>query len=137
MAITYSNDNVRAFRDIKTITGATTLTAADTGKLLFLDAAEGATVTLPALKAGVNFKIVVADNFATSNWVVASAEGDNINGVIDVADAAVVAADEDQINFVNSAESKGDYIQLECDGNGWFVSGQAALTGAITATDPA
>lgn len=136
MATTFSNDVVRIFRDTDTITAARTLTAADSGKTFWLDAAAGATVTLPALKDGTNFKFVVADNFATSNWVIDSAEGDNIEGMIEVAGAVVVASGEDQINFVASAESKGDFVQLECNGTNWFVSGQAALSGAITVTDP-
>lgn len=136
MATTYSNDVVRIFRDTETLTAARTLTAADSGKTFWLDAAAGATITLPALKDGVNFKFVVADNFATTNWVIDSAEGDNIEGMIEVAGAVVVAAAEDQINFVASAEAKGDFIVLECNGTNWFVSGQAALSGGITATDP-
>lgn len=136
MATTFSNDVVRIFRDTETLTAARTLTAADSGKTFWLDAAAGATITLPALKDGVNFKFVVADNFATTDWVIDSAEGDNIEGMIEVAGAVVVAAAEDQINFVASAEAKGDFIVLECNGTNWFVSGQAALSGGITATDP-
>lgn len=136
MATTFSNDVVRIFRDTDTITAARTLTAADSGKTFWLDAAAGATVTLPALKDGVNFKFVVADNFATTNWIIDSAEGDNIEGMIEVAGAVVVASGEDQINFVASAEAKGDFVQIECNGTNWFVSGQAALSGGITVTDP-
>lgn len=124
------------FRDSEKISAAKTLTAADSGKTFWLDAAAGATVTLPALKDGLNFKFVVASNFATSNWVIDSAEGDNIEGSLVVAGAAVVAGAEDQINFVNSAETKGDFVQLECNGSLWFVSGVGALSGSITVTDP-
>lgn len=137
MATTYSNDVVRIFRDTETIAADKTLTAADSGKTFWLDNSTGETITLPALKDGLNFKFVIADNFATDNWIIDSAEGDNIEGMIEVAGAVVVAAGEDQINFVASAESKGDFIQLECNGTNWFVSGQAALSGGITATDPA
>ena len=136
MAVTYSNDVVRMFRDSEKISAAKTLTAADSGKTFWLDAAAGATVTLPALKDGLNFKFVVASSFATSNWVIDSAEGDNIEGSLVVAGAAVVAGAEDQINFVNSAETKGDFVQLECNGTNWFVSGVGALSGSITVTDP-
>jgi hypothetical protein len=137
MATTYSNDVVRIFRDTETIAADKTLTAADSGKTFWLDNSTGETITLPALKDGLNFKFVIADNFATDNWIIDSAEGDNIEGMIEVAGAVVVASGEDQINFVASAESKGDFIQLECNGTNWFVSGQAALSGGITATDPA
>lgn len=123
----------------KTVTGATTLTSADNGKLIILDAAAGATVTLPALADGLSFRVVVGAAFATSNWVVASAEGDNINGNINVNNTLIQAAGEDQINFVNSAENLGDYVDLIADsGNSqWLVFGVGFAAGSITATDPA
>lgn len=136
MATTISNDVVRIFRDTETVTADKTLVAADSGKTFWLDNATGETITLPALRDGLNFKFVIADNFATDNWIIDSAEGDNIEGMIEVAGAVVVAAGEDQINFVASAESKGDFVELECNGTNWFVSGQAALSGGITVTDP-
>ncbi len=120
----------------QTVTGALTLTNADNGKTLYLNAAAGATIVLPAVQAGLYFRFVVAAAFATTNWIVDSAEGDNIDGSIEVAGAVVVAGAEDQINFVASAESLGDYVELESDGVQWFVHGMAALTGGITVTDP-
>ena len=117
---------------------AQTLTALDSGNIIFLDSAAGATITLPSLAAGLVFKFVVSTAFATTNWVIDSAEGDNISGSLIVAGAQVTAAAEDQINFVASAESVGDWIELvaDYDNSQWIVSGVGALTGAITATDP-
>lgn len=134
--VTYSNDVLRSLADYEVISAAKTLTKGDSGKVFFLDAAAGATITLPALAAGINFRFIVADNFATSNWVIDSAEGDNIEGSLVVAGAAVVAGAEDQINFVASAETKGDFVDLYSNGTNWFVSGVGALSGSITATDP-
>jgi hypothetical protein len=47
-----SNDDLRIFRKVETLAVATTLTAADSGKIFILDAAAGKVVTLPALKEG-------------------------------------------------------------------------------------
>lgn len=126
---------------VKTVSAAETLSISDSGKTIYLDAAAGATVTLPALAHGLNFRIVVAAAFATTNWVIASAEGDNINGIIaDMGStvAGVPASGEDQINFVASAETIGDYIDLiaDYDNSQWIVSGMCAANGGITATDP-
>ena len=134
-----SNDVMRAKMEVETIAAAQTLTAADSGKVFILDAAAGATVTLPSLEAGLNFKFIVGAAFATTDWVIDSAEGDNITGNLIVNGAAVPAAAEDQINFVASAETVGDYIELICDsGNSqWIVMGVGNSTGSITATDPA
>lgn len=142
MAITYSNDVVRQRGPVAVIAAVTTLTAANSGTTYILDAAAGATVTLPALAEGLNFKFIVGAAFATTNWVVASAEGDNISGVIadmGATPAGVLAGAEDQVNFVASAETVGDYIELVCDfaNSQWVVSGMCGANGGITATDPA
>jgi hypothetical protein len=99
------------------------------------------TVTLPTLAQGLRYRFQVGAAFATTNWVIDSAEGDNISGVI--ADmgttvAAVLAAAEDQINFVASAEHIGDYVDLyaDLDGSQWIVTGVCGVNGGITATDP-
>ena len=131
-----SNDIDRIFNDVDTITAAKTLTAADSKTWYKLDAAAGVTVTLPAAKAGLSFRFIVADNFATSNFIIDSAEGDNISGVLVDNGASVIAADEDQINFVFSAETVGDFIDIWSDGTSWFVYGIGASAGSITATDP-
>ena len=136
-----SNDVLRQRGEVEVISAAQTLTAADSGKVFILDAAAGATVTLPALEEGLKFKFVVGAAFATSNWVIASAEGDNIHGIIiDMGGtpAGVPASGEDQINFVASAESIGDWVELVCDysNSQWLVSGMCAANGGITATDP-
>jgi len=139
MATTYSNDVL--YSKVETITGATTLTAAQNNTLFVLDAAGGATVTLPALAPHLRFRFQVGAAFASTNWVIDSAEGDNINGLIaDMGStvAVVLASGEDQINFVATAESIGDYVDLYCDyGNSqWIVTGMCGVNGGITATDP-
>ena len=133
---TYSDDPTRIFKKTLVLDDDYTLTAADSGKLIFLNAAGGGTVTLPALKAGVFFKIVVGATAPTTAWVIDSAEGDNISGVLTVNGALVAAVDEDQINFIASTAVSGDMIELECDGTNWYVTGLGSAAGSITATDP-
>jgi hypothetical protein len=125
----------------ETLSADATLTADDSGKTFILDNATGETITLPALADGLIFHFVVGAVFATDNWIIDSAEGDNINGFISsmgATPAAVIAAAEDQINFVATAESIGDWITLTADsGNSqWIVEGACAVDGGITATDP-
>lgn len=136
-----SNPVERKRETTETIAAAQTLTAADSGTTFILDAAAGATIILPSLADGLNFEFIVGALFATTNWVIDSAEGDNVNGFI--ADmgttvAVVIAAAEDQINFVATAETIGDNVRFLADsGNSqWIVSGSCAANGGITATDP-
>jgi len=119
----------------ETISAARTLTKKDSGKTFILNAAAGVTVTLPALKNGLFLTFVVGAVFATSNFVIASAEGDNIEGSIIVAGAVVDVDAADQINFVNSAENIGDFVELYCDGTYWYPIASGGLgSGSITAT---
>jgi hypothetical protein len=132
--VTFSNDVTRIFEDVQTLAAAATLTAADSGTTYILKAAEGKTITLPALKSGVNFKFIVGSAFDTSDWVIDSAEGGNIEGLLIVDGEPVVASGEDQINFVNSDETVGDHVSLSCDGTNWYVSGAGNAAGSITVT---
>jgi hypothetical protein len=118
-----------------TPTAATTLTAAQSGAWVWLNAAAGFAITLPAVFAGARFRFTVAANFATTNFtVITPALVDIIQGGAKVLNSDVPAADEDTISFVATAENKGDYVELWSDGTSWFVDGRGAATGAITFT---
>ena len=91
MPTTYSNNIERIFSNYQEVTDDLTLTAADSGKVFFLNAADAGDITLPALKAGVNFKFIVGATAPTTAWTIVSAEGDNINGVMTVNGALVDA----------------------------------------------
>jgi hypothetical protein len=116
-----------------TATGA--LTGLDSGKTIYLDAAEGFELTLPALTAGLKYKFVVGAVFATTNFTIVAATNVIQGGAI-VNSVFVPAANENTISFVATAETIGDYIELECDGTNWYASGLGAAAGSITFTAP-
>lgn len=132
--INVSNDVTRIFEVTESITAAQTLTQADSGKVFWLDAAAGVTVTLPAVKDGLKLKFVLVQAHATTNWVIASATSANIQGAFVDGAAAAAAADEDQVNFVAGTAAVGDFVEFSCDGTDWFISGVCSATGGITAT---
>lgn len=119
---------------VETVSAADTLVAADNGKDFVLNNATGVTITLPAATAGWKARFVVGAAFATSNFVVASAEGTNMYGTLMVIGAQVTVNGASQINFVATAETIGDWIEVWSDGTNWFVTGMGAVTGSITAT---
>ena len=139
MAVTHFSGPVAVGSgQVTTPTGAVTLTANDNGRTIMLNAAAGFTITLPAVtNVGWRATFRTGAAFATTNFVVASAEGDNISGSVIVAGVVVVAGAEDQVNFVATAETIGDFVELYADGTNWHVFGNAAVTAAITVTDPA
>ena len=119
------------------IVAADTLTSADYGKTVYFASTTGYTITLPAATIGASVKFVVNTAFGTSNMVIDSAEGDNIEGSLIVAGAVVECDAEDQVNFVNDGENLGDFVQLDSDGTNWYITGSGALTAAkLTCTDP-
>jgi hypothetical protein len=118
------------------VSTATTLTAAQSGSVFVFSS--GVTVTLPAVtNAGWNARFAVGTAFASSNAVIDSAEGDNIDGTLIVAGAVVDCRGEDQLDFVNDGEQLGDYVEIYSDGSKWLIADSGALTTAkLTCTDP-
>ena len=55
-------------------------------------------------------------------------------GSLEVAGAVVLCSAEDSVNFVNTAELPGDWIELHSDGTNWYLSGQAGTAGGLTCT---
>jgi hypothetical protein len=138
MSTTYlavTNDTERQLAVVETVAVATTLTAKDSGKVFILKAAAGAQITLPAVatSAGLRFKFIVGQLFATTDWTV-KALSNAIEGSVLVNGAHVAGVDENTISFVASAESIGDFAELVCDGTNWYVNGSGVSAGAITLT---
>jgi hypothetical protein len=138
MSTTYlavTNDTERQLANVEAITGATTLTAEDSGKVLILKASAGAQITLPAVatSAGLRFKFIVGLAFATTDWTIKAATN-VIEGSVLVNGAHVAGVDENTISFVASAESIGDFAELVCDGTNWYVNGSGVSAGSITLT---
>lgn len=118
-----------------TPTAAVTLTAADSGKDVYLDAAAGFAITLPAVTAGLKYKFIVGSAFATTDFTIVAAT-DVIQGGAVVNSVFVPAANENTISFVATAEGVGDYVELSSDGTNWYASGIGAAAGSITFTAP-
>lgn len=138
MSTTYlavTNDVERQLANVEAVTGALTLTAEDSGKVLILKASAGAQITLPAVatSAGLRFKFIVGQLFATTDWTV-KALSNVIEGSVLVNGAHVAGVDENTISFVASAESVGDFAELVCDGTNWYVNGSGVSAGSITLT---
>ena len=138
MSTTYnfvSNDVTRQVGLSETLTGATTLTAEDSGKSFYLNAAAGAQITLPAVATseGFRYRFTVAALFATTAWTIKAATNKIQGGVI-VNSVNVPGADENTITFAHAADTIGDFVELNCDGTNWYVFGLGTAAGAITLT---
>ena len=138
MSTTYvqvTNDVERQLAVTEVLTGATTLTAEDSGKVFLLKASAGAQITLPAVATsnGFRFKFIVGQLFATTDWTVKAASN-VIEGSVLVNGAHVAGVNENTISFVASAEAVGDFVELVSDGANWYVNGSGVSAGSITLT---
>ena len=100
-----------------------TLGMNDSGKTYFLESTVARTITLPAVKAGCNFKFIATDTTADSS--IATNEGTAlIKGGAEAGDAYLTLAGTTII--VEAAASVGDHLEMVCDGTYWYVSGHSA-----------
>ena len=132
MATTISNDVTRIFPKMETLTAATTLTAADSGRT-YLISGTGYTVTLPAPHAGFNVKFIVAAAFSTDTVIQTPADNrDTLNGGVIVNGAIVESDATDRVTFEDDAESIGDFIEISSDGTSFFLFGNGNAASSIT-----
>lgn len=118
------------------IYATSTLVSSDSGTTYLLSAS-GTTITLPKVEKGLNFKFAINGAADTGNFIIDSAEGDNVDGTLIVAGAVVDCRGEDQINFVVDGEQNGDYVELFSDGSQWYIGDSGVLTASkMTCTDP-
>jgi hypothetical protein len=119
---------------IEAITAGKTLTAEDNGKTFILSDAAPGDITLPAVTlAGFKCKVICGFDITSSSALI-SAEGDNIEGALMVASTVVDVAAADQLNFINTADNIGDWVEVFSDGTYWYADGRALTTGGLTAT---
>lgn len=119
------------------ITATTTIAASQSGTV-FVIGTNGAKYTLPAVtNDGFYATFKVGSAFASTNAIIASAEGDNIEGTLIVAGAVVDCRGEDFVNFIMDGEAIGDTVTLVSDGTQWLIHDSNVLTTAkATCTDP-
>jgi hypothetical protein len=125
---------------VSTATAASTLTAADSGKTIFLNSATEFVTTLPLPASGLRFTFIVkAAPVGTAYTVVTNGGANIIKG--QQYNAAGAAGDtgtgDDTITFVASSSVAGDRVELISDGTSWFAYAFCTLAASITFTTAA
>ena len=118
-------------------TALSTLTAAESGKTIFLNNATGFVTTLPAPSIGLRYNFVNMTVLSSGDHViVTNAAAAIIQGHVYVAGATVLGVNEKRVNFKVTAGDAGDYVSLISDGTSWHLNGSAAVSGGMTLTAP-
>jgi len=126
--------DLKAKTEYKSISADTTLTASESGKSILLDGI-GEDITLPGVKAGLNYKFICTVTAVTTDWTITAATA-VIQGSAEVAGAVVAAADESLITLVVAKFLPGDWVELESDGTNWYVKAEIVTAAGLTFTAP-
>ena len=126
------NDLFHRKKGTKVVTADTTLSAADSGKIILMGE-NGVDITLPSATVGMSFTIVQTGDYDTAVCTVVAAAGDFMAGAV----AGPSTASQNLANGSShltatwgSATLMGDQITLVSNGTLWFISGTAAAGGA-------
>jgi len=130
-------------KKVESITGDLSLTAADCGTLMVLNAAAGCTVTLPSVaEAGKGWwvRFVVGTNISSNSVVItekASVDTDVLRGGInelevDTAEDGPHSAAGTTVTIANALDTVGDFVEFICDGSHFYLYGQTKLDGSMT-----
>ena len=122
------------------LTAATTLTEADSGKTIFLNSATEFAVTLPKVKAGLNFNFIVKAAPSGASYTITASEQNVMYGQIYTTDVNS-ATDPDfniyagkTLTFADGVAVVGDSAKFICDGDYWYVKGFCSVYNAMTIT---
>ena len=121
-------------KNVHTLTAAYQVLASDSGKVSMLNSAGGTfNVTLPtSLEAGLMYKFISVDTTADVQ----------ILGTTDIIDVVGLDSETD-VGFSGAGTAKGkiimeqaghksQYVNLYCDGTGWYAEGMASVDDGIT-----
>ncbi len=131
------NENANALqhqkRATKTTTADTTLTKADSGKVIFLNGGTTHDVTLPSAETGLTFTFILVDATADVDIVQADAAEDFVGCITahngkDTAEAADTKIIFDQ----SGGAAVGDWVTLTCyNDDDWYVQGNSNTSAAV------
>ena len=116
---------------ITELSAAKTITANENGSTFVFTGIVGYAVTLPAPAAGLRYKFIVQDLFATTDWVLTSASA-NMQGSVMEAGAIQAVASATTINLELAADTIGDFLTAESDGTNWYIFGSFVQAASVT-----
>jgi len=130
-------------RKIQSITESYSATAADCGTLFILNVASGCTLTLPSVASAGNgwwCKVIIGTNCASNTYIITENTSADTNVLVSSINELETDTTEDgpsntghtTITFANALDTKGDFVEINCDGTNFYCHGQVALDGSAT-----
>ena len=137
----------RVFFDIRKNTHSLTADyqalASDSGKVFFLDAAAGLTLTLPAVadaQEGWNCRVYVSTNISSNTGVITEKTASDTDVLVtqineietDDTQEGPTSTGHTTITIANALDTIGDSFDIVCSGSKYFIRGEVALDGCAT-----
>ena len=130
-------------RNVHSLTADYQALATDSGKIFFLDAAAGLTLTLPAVadaQEGWNCRVYVSTNISSNTGVITEKTASDTDVLVTQVNELETDDTEDgpsstghtTITLANALDTVGDNFDIVCNGSKYFIKGTVKLDGAAT-----
>jgi len=135
-----------SYKRVETITASKTITDAESGEVYFIgDVGASIDITLPTLKAGAYFKFIISedmDNDSTVIDILTAGAAGTIQGMVQIAELdgtgpsyVIDGGSATKLTIDGNPDvNKGSFLEIECDGSNWFVTGKVICDSGGTAT---
>jgi hypothetical protein len=137
-----------SYKRVETITASKTIADAESGEVYFIgDIGSSIDITLPALKAGAYFKFIISEDMDNNSTVIdiltAGAAG-TIQGLVHVGELdgtgpptfILDGGSATKLTIDGNPDvNKGSYLEIECDGTNWWVTGRVITDSGGTHTN--
>ena len=115
--------------------------AGDSGKNFYMNAAAGATLTLPAVadaQEGWNCTVTVATVTTSNNYIITEKTSDDTNIIISLMSILEIDSGDDGLTNTGhttitfeGTPALGDHVRITCDGSKWYVQGACSADGGV------
>jgi len=120
-------------KDVQSITADYQALASDSGKEFYMNAAAGATLTLPAVadaQAGWNCTVTVATVTTSNNYIVTEKTASDTNVIISLMQILEIDSGDDGLTNTGhttitfeGTPALGDHVKITCDGTKYYAVG--------------
>tara|TARA_Y100001963_G_C6534788_1_gene332786 strand:- start:113 stop:535 length:423 start_codon:yes stop_codon:yes gene_type:complete len=119
--------------NVHSITADYQALAGDSGKNFYMNAAAGATLTLPAIsdaQEGWNCTVTVATVTTSNNYIITEATASDTNKIVSLMSILEIDTNDDGLTNTGhttitfeGTPALGDHVRITCDGSKWYAVG--------------
>ena len=119
--------------NVQSLTADYAAIASDSGKHFYMNAAAGATLTLPAIadaQEGWNCTVTVATVTTSNNYIITEKTASDTNKIVSLMQILEIDSGDDGLTNTGhttitfeGTPALGDHVKITCDGSTWYAVG--------------